>query len=41
VANRRVYVTDRQTEPKPVERVLCLDATTGRPLWTYTYDCSY
>ncbi len=41
VAGGRVYVTDRQTEPKQVERVHCLDAATGKPLWTHTYDCFY
>jgi outer membrane protein assembly factor BamB len=41
VAAGRVYVMDRQTAPKPVERVLCFDAATGRPLWTHAYDCSY
>ena len=41
VAAGRVYVMDRQTAPKPVERVLCFDAATGRPLWTHVYDCSY
>src|SRR5436190_21015402 len=41
VANGRVYVTDRLTEPKQVERVLCFRATEGQPLWSYTYDCSY
>jgi outer membrane protein assembly factor BamB len=41
VAGGRVYVTDRQNEPKPVERVLCFDAKTGRSLWTYSYDCPY
>ena len=41
VADGRVYVTDRQTDPKPVERVLCFDAKTGRNLWTYSYDCPY
>jgi outer membrane protein assembly factor BamB len=41
VASGRVYVTDRQVEPQQVERVHCLDWQTGRPLWTYTYDCPY
>jgi len=41
VATGRVYVTDRIDEPKEIERVLCFDEKTGRPLWTHTYDCSY
>ncbi len=41
VADGRVYVTDRVTEPKQVERVHCFDADTGRKLWTHTYDCPY
>jgi outer membrane protein assembly factor BamB len=41
VANGRVYVTDRQSEPKQVERVLCFNAADGQPLWNHTYDCSY
>lgn len=41
VAQGRVYVTDRQTEPQPVERVLCFDAATGRPLWSHAYECRY
>jgi len=41
VANGRVYVTDRQTEPTQVERVLCFRATDGKPLWSHTYDCPY
>ena len=41
VADGRVYVMDRQTDPKEVERVLCFDWETGNPLWTHTYDCPY
>ncbi|MBM4016763.1 MAG: dehydrogenase [Planctomycetes bacterium] len=41
VAGGRVYVMDRRVEPKEAERVLCFDAATGRPLWTYAYDCVY
>ncbi len=36
VANGRVYITDRQHE-KQNERVLCLDAETGKNLWTHEY----
>ncbi len=41
VAEGRVYVTDRLTEPTQVERVHCFDAETGTPIWSYTYDCIY
>ena len=41
IANGRVYVTDRQTSPQQMERVLCLDATTGDTIWTHSYDCVY
>jgi len=41
VADGRVYVTDRQTEPKQVERVLCFEWQTGRPIWSHVYDCAY
>lgn len=41
VADGRVYVTDRLTDPKQVERVHCFDAADGKPLWTHTYDCEY
>ena len=41
VADGLVYVTDRLTEPKQVERILCFDATTGNPVWKYDYDCIY
>ncbi len=41
VADGRVYVTDRLTKPKQVERVHCFDANTGKPIWSHTYDCPY
>jgi outer membrane protein assembly factor BamB len=41
VANGRVYVMDRQTQPNEVERILCFDAQTGDSLWDYTYACEY
>ena len=37
----RVYVTDRLVEPKQQERVHCFDAATGKPIWSYVYDCAY
>jgi len=41
VANGRVYVTDRPEAPGESERVLCLDAKSGKILWTKEYACSY
>jgi outer membrane protein assembly factor BamB len=41
VADGRVYAMDRQTDPKEVERILCFDWETGKPLWTHTYDAAY
>ena len=40
MAQRRVFVTDRRARPD-VERVLCFDEQTGKPLWTYSYACDY
>ncbi|MEI6607039.1 MAG: PQQ-binding-like beta-propeller repeat protein [Verrucomicrobiota bacterium] len=41
VANGRVYVTERLPEPAEAERVLCLDARTGKILWSKEYACAY
>jgi outer membrane protein assembly factor BamB len=41
VADGRVYVMDRVIQPTRQERVLCFDAETGRPVWSYAYDCVY
>jgi outer membrane protein assembly factor BamB len=41
VAGGRVYITDRQTDPRQAERVLCFDWQTGRRLWDFGYDCTY
>jgi outer membrane protein assembly factor BamB len=40
VARGKVFVMDRLRE-QGQERVLCLDAGTGKILWTRAYDCSY
>ena len=40
VAQGRVFVTDRKLSPE-VERVLCFEEATGRPLWTRSYSCDY
>jgi outer membrane protein assembly factor BamB len=41
VADGRVYVMDRQVEPKQSERVHCFNAATGDSIWTHQYDCVY
>ena len=41
IVDGRVYVTDRLTRPKQVERVHCFDSDTGESVWSYTYDCVY
>ncbi len=41
VASGRVYVMDRLVEPKEQERVHCLDAESGKPIWSHAYDCVY
>ena len=41
VASGRVYVTDHLSEPEETERVHCLDARTGKILWTKEYACAY
>ena len=41
VADGRVFLTDRVTEPEEVERVLAFDARTGEALWSHTYPASY
>lgn len=42
VAEGRVFVTDSQvSRPKARERVLCLDAKTGKSLWTHSYEVDY
>lgn len=40
VAQGRVFVTDHQHRPE-VERVLCFEEATGKPLWTHSYPCDY
>jgi len=41
VANGRVYLTDRVSEPAEVERVLCFDEETGEEIWINEYKCEY
>ena len=41
VADGRVYVMDLQNEAEQGERVLCFDAADGKPLWQFSYACSY
>jgi len=45
VAQGRVFVLDCELGPKETlkakERVHCIDESTGKPLWTYSYDVNY
>lgn len=41
VADGRVFITDRVVTPKQIERVHCLDASTGKKIWSHEYDCEY
>jgi outer membrane protein assembly factor BamB len=41
VVGDRVYTLDRQAKPHERERILCLDATTGRSLWIHEYAAPY
>jgi outer membrane protein assembly factor BamB len=41
VAEGRVFVTDRVSEPEEAERIHALDWQTGRTLWTHAYACRY
>ncbi len=41
VADGKVFVMDRQAEPSQIERVLCFDSKTGKPLWQHSYEAVY
>ena len=41
VAEGRVYVMDRQTQPEEMERILCLDAKDGAVLWQHACPVVY
>lgn len=41
VADGRLFAHDRLTQPREVERVLCFDAASGKPLWTHEYPVAY
>src|SRR5262245_40521245 len=41
VVGDSVFLMDRQTSPKEVERVVCLDFDTGKPKWVREYPASY
>jgi outer membrane protein assembly factor BamB len=41
VANGRVFVMDRVTEPESIERVHCFDEQTGKTIWSHEYACDY
>ncbi len=41
VADGRVYLMDKLTEPDEKERVLCFEWETGKKLWDYSYPVAY
>jgi len=41
VADGRLYVFDRLTEPEQVERLVCRDASSGQVLWQQAYHADY
>lgn len=41
VADGRVYVMDRQVAESQLERILCFDSATGKPLWKHEYEARY
>lgn len=41
VSDGRVFVMDRQKQPEEIERVLCFDTKTGKPLWEHRQSVSY
>jgi outer membrane protein assembly factor BamB len=41
VTGGRLYTMERQAKPAEVERILCLDAATGKNLWVHEYPASY
>jgi outer membrane protein assembly factor BamB len=41
IVDGRVYVMDRVEKPKQIERVLCFDEKTGKPIWSHEYDAAY
>jgi outer membrane protein assembly factor BamB len=41
VQDGRVYTQDRPDDPPGQERVVCLDAFTGRQLWEHRYEADY
>lgn len=41
VSGEKVYFTDRTERPEEKERVLCIDASSGKTIWTYSYPCQY
>jgi outer membrane protein assembly factor BamB len=41
VANGRLYTMDKPTQPADTERIVCLDAKTGKLTWEQSYQAKY
>jgi outer membrane protein assembly factor BamB len=41
VAGGKVFVADRETTPKPIERIRAFDWKTGEELWSHSYEVDY
>ena len=41
VSGGKVYLTDLTEKPESSERVLCVDANTGKTIWTFSYASRY
>jgi outer membrane protein assembly factor BamB len=41
VSEGKIYLTDKIEKPEEQERVLCIDAATGKTVWTYSYPVRY
>jgi outer membrane protein assembly factor BamB len=41
VAGGLVYLMDRMEKPEGQERVICVDAKTGKSVWSHAYPCRY
>jgi len=41
VAQNKLFIMDRVTQPEELERILCLDPLTGKQLWLHSYKAAY